>query len=250
VIETINLLERCAIFLDQMHQAQAGIPTRLWPDYEALWRETASYRPKEKIVTEDYDSHVREYLDTVSRAVFDVDEMWINEIASLIAESAAAGHLLLVAGNGGSHCTALHFATDLEKCICDALPIEKAYSTPRVHVLGENPGIWSAWSNDIGWTGALARQIETWGRPGSLLLLLSASGESSNLIHAASAAKKRGLRVMALIGQVGSSLERWADLALVVGTEDVQAAEDVHSVVCHALFREVLRRVKETCGVE
>lgn len=250
MIEELRLLRRVAVFLDGLRGGP--IVTRLYNEYEWLRAATAPYLPKETTMSPDYTSATREYLDAVSRAVYEVEEAKIEEIAAMICEGAEDARLLLVAGNGGSHCTALHLATDLEKCIVDALPPENRGPsvTPRVRVLGENPGIWSAWANDNYWETALAHQVVAWGSPNALLLLLSASGESKNLVRALEAAHGRKMQVIALVGRHGSTLEQMADVALVVGTDDVQVAEDVHSTCCHAIFREVLRRIKERCGVK
>lgn len=188
----------------------------------------------------------RDYLDACSRAIYDLDPERVALIADRLAHCAAAGHVILVAGNGGSHCTALHLATDLEKCLCAALPPARRTfpNVPRVRVLGENAGINTAWANDDQFVNALAWQVDAWSEAGGTLVLLSASGASPNLLRAADAAHARGLDVLALVGRAGSGLAAVADLALVVGTEDTQLAEDCHMVACHAIFRELLREIQ------
>lgn len=199
----------------------------------------------------DYQDQLREYLDNVSRFVYEVNDDEVNRIAELIGETTIGNRLILLAGNGGSLHTAMHLAVDLEKCVLD--PIKERNQAgpgvvPRCHVLGSNSGTWSAWCNDESQALALARQVQAWGSPGDVLLCLSASGASQNLLQAARTARQRGMVVAALIGRKGAPLEAMAHVVLTVGTEDVQIAEDVHSVVCHAVFREVRRRVLERLG--
>lgn len=204
----------------------------------------------ETIENSDYSSSTREYLEAVSRAVFDINERQVDEMAAVIEQAVANNRAILVGGNGGSFLTASHLAVDLEKCIQIALPMgERCYpNVPRVHVLGGNPGTWSAWVNDDVPIYSLAWQVAAWGEPNGVLLLLSASGESANLIRAARAGRANGMIVFALVGRADSSLAEESDRSVVIGTRDVQIAEDAHSVICHALFKEVLRRVKERFG--
>lgn len=201
-------------------------------------------------MTSNQGSETRSYLDAVSLAISGVDEARIEEIAVLLTETAREGRLILIGGNGGSFATALHLATDLEKCVSAAVPLSLRGSSavPRVKVLGENPCVWTAWANDVSWDTALAHQVTAWGRSGDVLLLLSASGASKNLVAAAAVAKAKGLTVVALVGKAVSELGLMADVPLVIGTDDVQQAEDCHMACCHAIFREVLRKVKDRVG--
>lgn len=198
----------------------------------------------------DHVCHLREYLDDVSRHVYEINETQVERIVSLLVETVTENRLILAAGNGGSFLTAAHLAVDLEKCISVAVPdrVRGPGVVPRVHVLGLNGGTLMAWSNDEVWALALARQVEVWGSPGDVLICLSASGASQNLLQAARLARQRGMTVAALVGKKESPLEAMAHVALVVGTDDVQVAEDVHSCVCHCLFREVRRRIVERTG--
>lgn len=198
------------------------------------------------------ETRLRDYLDEVSRYVFEVDEAKINTIAGLFFDAVSQGHVILAAGNGGSLATAMHWATDVEKCVQMALPFEKRHHphVPRVRVIGENTSILTAHANDDEWPNALAWQVGAWGEPGSVLLLLSASGASVNLLTAAAAARKQGLTVAALVGRKGSRLAEMAHVVLEVGTDDTQVAEDAQSVICHALFRELRRQLVERAQAE
>lgn len=200
----------------------------------------------------DYENETRSYLDDVSRAVYEVREDQVDRLAALLVTATFDGHLILAAGNGGSLATLVHLATDLEKCIAAAVQSRRVGPglVPRVHVLGANASVLTAWSNDESWISALRRQVEVWGSPGDVLLVLSASGASENLLHAAGAARQRGMQVVALIGRKSSPLADLAHVKLEVGTDDVQAAEDVHSVVSHATFRQVLRLIMDRVGAE
>ncbi len=198
----------------------------------------------------DYENEARSYLDDVSRAIYEVCEEQVDRLAALLVTATFDGRLILAAGNGGSLATLVHLATDLEKCVAAAVRSHHAGPglVPRVHVLGMNGSVLSAWSNDESWENALRRQVEVWGAPGDVLLVLSASGTSVNLLHAAAAARQRGMTVAALVGRKGSPLADLAHFRIEVGTEDVQVAEDVHSVVSHSTFREVRRLILERTG--
>ena len=185
-----------------------------------------------------------EYLLAVAAAVASVNPAAVDRLTTLLSRAMLEGRVLLVGGNGGSLATVMHFATDLEKCVQAELLFDQQHFpfVPRVHVLGGNTSVLTAWANDDSWNGALAAQVRAWGEPGGALFLLSASGRSPNLLAAAKAGRDAGLTVVALIGRAGSPLAALADEALEMGTEDIQTAEDVHHVLCHAIFRH-LRRI-------
>ncbi len=93
----------------------------------------------------------------------------------------------------------------------------------------------TAWSNDCGYDMVFARQVEAFGRPGDVLLGISTSGRSRNLVRAFETAAERGIRRIALVGGDGGELRALADVALVVPSADTQHIQEVHTVVMHVL---------------
>jgi len=197
--------------------------------------------------TADYENKTRAYLDNVSRLAYDLNEDRIEEIVSLLDEVTQKGNIIFICGNGGSFLTALHFATDLTKCISDYVPYREKGPTvsPRVRVLGENIGVLTAFSNDIDYAYALSSELENWSDVGDALICISASGESKNILKAAQVAGTRAIHIITLTGKPNNTLDKHADIYINVGTDDTQEAEDIHSIACHAIFRALLQRVKE-----
>jgi phosphoheptose isomerase len=163
------------------------------------------------------------------------------DAADAVCATFARDRTVLVAGNGGSAAEAQHLAAEfVGRFRSEGRPALAAIA------LGTDVSTLSAWSNDIAWNDALARQVEGLGRPGDLLIGLSTSGNSPNLVRAFEAAQARGLRTLALLGRDGGELRALADLAVVVPSTDTQHIQEVHTVVIHTLVELVERRLVDS----
>ncbi len=116
-----------------------------------------------------------------------------------------AGHKIMSCGNGGSMCDAMHFAEELSGRYRDDRDAIAAMSLSDASVM-------SCIGNDYGFDRVFARQIEALGNPGDVLLAISTSGQSANVLEAARAAKERGIHVLALTGKDGGALALLADV--------------------------------------
>ena len=140
-----------------------------------------------------------------------------------------AGNKILVCGNGGSAADAQHFVAELVG----------RYSNNRAALsavaLGTDAATVTALSNDFGFDQVFARQVEALARPGDLLIALSTSGNSPNIINAAIAAGARDCVVIALTGRTGGKLIQYADIGLRVSTDSVARIQEVHELCLHSL---------------
>jgi D-sedoheptulose 7-phosphate isomerase len=149
-----------------------------------------------------------------------------DELSRLLIATAKAGGNIFSCGNGGSHCDAMHFAEELtgryrkDRRPVGALALGDASHTTCV-------------SNDYGFEHVFSRQIEGLGRPGDLLLGLSTSGNSKNVILAFETARKRGLKTVALLGRDGGKLKALADLAIVVPGDSSDRIQELHIKIIH-----------------
>jgi phosphoheptose isomerase len=140
-----------------------------------------------------------------------------------------SGNKILVCGNGGSAADAQHFVAELVGRYNNVRPALSAIA------LGTDAATTSAVSNDFGFDQVFARQVEALGRQGDVVIALSTSGNSRNVINAAISARGRGCVVIALTGRTGGELLKHADVALRVPTDSVARVQEVHELCLHSL---------------
>lgn len=155
----------------------------------------------------------------------------IQPLASAVEAAWRADRTVFIAGNGGSAATASHFATDLSKTTVPQVP-----EAPRIRAvaLTDNVGLLTAWANDFSYELVFAEQLRNLARRHDLLVAISTSGESPNLLAAVAAAGECGVQTLALTPPA-SALARRAEIVVPIEAESVQVAEDLHHVVCHAV---------------
>ena len=184
----------------------------------------ASQPPSRTIWNELVDEHRRVVTDAQSALEADFEQ-----ICQLCESALAAGHKLLVCGNGGSAADAQHFVAEL---VC-RFEAERA-GLPAI-ALTTDPSITTAVSNDYGFERLFARQVEALGRPGDVLIAISTSGNSPNCLAAAESAQKRGMPIVALCGLSGGTLAPIADASICVPSTRTARIQEVHIIVLHAL---------------
>jgi D-sedoheptulose 7-phosphate isomerase len=161
----------------------------------------------------------------------------IADAATLLADAFAAGGRAYACGNGGSMCDAIHFAEELTGRFRDNRP---GYAALAI----SDPGHLSCVGNDYGYERVFARFVEAHGRAGDVLLAITTSGTSRNVIAAAQAAKGLGMKVIALTGHAGTPITDLADIALVTpGGRYADRVQELHIKVIHILIELVERRL-------
>ncbi|MET9686568.1 D-sedoheptulose-7-phosphate isomerase [Streptomyces coeruleorubidus] len=153
----------------------------------------------------------------------------IADWGSRLADVLAGGGRLLAAGNGGSAAQAQHLTAEL---VGRYRQERRAYSALALHA--ETSSV-TAIGNDYGFDHVYARQVSAHGRPGDILMLLSTSGRSANLIAAAVTARQAGLRVWALTGRGPNPLAEAAHEALCVDAGSTANVQEIHLVAVHLL---------------
>jgi D-sedoheptulose 7-phosphate isomerase len=140
---------------------------------------------------------------------------------------------ILVAGNGGSLCDAMHFAEELT-----GLYRNKRPALPAIAL--SDPGHMSCVGNDLGYDQVFSRAVEALGKKGDVLVLLTTSGNSSNLIKAAQAAKEKGLSVIAFLGKTGGKMKGMGDLEWIVsGFSYSDRIQEVQMAAIHMIIEMV-----------
>ncbi|MDH2924325.1 phosphoheptose isomerase [Nicoletella semolina] len=154
----------------------------------------------------------------------------IQQAAILIADSFKQGRKVLSCGNGGSHCDAMHFAEELTGRYRENRPAYPAIAISDVSHL-------SCVSNDFGYDYVFSRYIEGVGQKGDVLFGISTSGNSKNVLNAIEAAKKKGMRVIALTGKDGGQMAGLADVEIrVPHFRYADRIQEVHIKIIHILM--------------
>lgn len=151
----------------------------------------------------------------------------VRRAAELIAAAFKAGHKLLVCGNGGSAADSQHLAAEL---VCKYAKERKALPAIALTV---NTSVLSAIGNDYDFERVFARQIQALGAAGDVLVAISTSGTSKNILAAIAEAKARGMKVIALTGEGGAALKEEADVAIVVPSKETARIQEIHEITFH-----------------
>ena len=182
-----------------------------------------------------YQEIIKQELVTAQQALADfiADVENINAIeqaATLIAASLRDGGKVMSCGNGGSHCDAMHFAEELTGRYREDRP---GYAGIAI----SDPSHLSCVSNDYGYQYVFSRYLEAVGRPGDVMLGISTSGNSQNIITAIESAKAKGIKVVVLTGKDGGKMAGLADVEIRVpyfGYAD--RIQEIHIKVIHILI--------------
>lgn len=161
----------------------------------------------------------------------------IGKAADLIEQCLRSGNKLLVCGNGGSAADASHFATEL------VVRFAKDRRALPAICLTSDSGILTAAGNDYGFDEIFARQIAAFGVSGDVLICLTTSGKSTNLIRAFEEAKARKLKTIAFLGRDGGSTRGIADLDLLVKSDSTARVQEGHQLLLHVLCEVIESRL-------
>jgi len=165
----------------------------------------------------------------------------IVEAADVLAQCFAAEGKVLICGNGGSAAEAQHLAGEL----VGRFRLAGRAALPAIALTADTSVI-SAWANDVGYDEVFARQVEALGRPGDVLIAITTSGRSANVVRALERARGLGLRAIGLLGRDGGPAQALVDAAITVPSHDTQKIQEVHLVAIHLLCELVEARVART----
>jgi D-sedoheptulose 7-phosphate isomerase len=180
------------------------------------------------------------YLDEAARVITTIPLDPVQRAIDRVIQAYEAQRLLLVFGNGGSASTASHLACDLGKSTLNG-----SAPRPRVLCLNDNVPLMTALSNDVAYDAVFAEQVETWAQPGDLVIAISASGNSPNIVTAVGAARRRNASVIGLSGFGGGELGVLADVAVVVESSDYAWVESAHLVIEHLITYALRDHIRE-----
>jgi phosphoheptose isomerase len=179
----------------------------------------------------DISSNLNETINTSVRTLESLKnlEREVSQAVDLIEQCLRAGNKLLVCGNGGSAADASHFATEFVVRF-----VKDRRALPAI-CLASDSGILTAAGNDYGFDEVFARQVAAFGVAGDLLICLTTSGKSKNLIRALEEAKARKLKTIAFLGRDGGSTVGIANVDLLVTSDSTARVQEAHHLLLHVL---------------
>ncbi|HYW45884.1 MAG TPA: SIS domain-containing protein [Bryobacteraceae bacterium] len=170
------------------------------------------------------------YKDELLQAIASIDLEKVGQAIELLARARDEGRRIFVCGNGGSASTASHFATDLVK--------GASYGrTPRFRILALTDSLptITAYSNDVGYECVFVEQLKNFAEPGDVVIGISSSGNSPNVLRALEYGNSIGCRTIALSGRDGGRLGPLAQLNIQISHPHTGRIEDLHMVVLHMI---------------
>ena len=190
----------------------------------------------------NYQEEITNYIENEISVLRMLDTNAINDVLNLLEQALENEHMIYIMGNGGSAATASHMQNDFNKGISEYT--EKKF---RFLCLNDNVPTVMAIANDIGYEEIFRFQLRGKLRPGDIVIGISGSGNSQNVLNAAEYAKECGNTVVGITGYDGGKLRKIADYSLHVPVNSMQITEDVHMIFDHLMMSVFYR---ELCGIE
>lgn len=174
--------------------------------------------------------HVVTYLAQLQKTVANLPVDLIDRVIAILLESARQGNKVFILGNGGSASTASHFACDLAKNT-------QVPGAPHFRVIGltDNMALMTAWANDTAFDNIFAAQLSPLVEPGDVVIGISCSGNSVNVLKAMEVARQHGATTIGFTGHRGGQLKDRVDLCIQVPSPRIEQQEDAHLILEHCI---------------
>ncbi len=183
----------------------------------------------------------RDYSTYLQRAVLAVDENQITHLVSILYDAYLKDKTVFVIGNGGSAANASHFAQDLAKGTRVSIDFPKRI---RALSLTDNVAFMSALGNDDGYDQVFEQQLQTYANPGDVLIAISGSGNSPNILSAVKWANEHQLATVGVTGFDGGKLRKINQASVHVPLNDMCSAESIHSIIFHYVVLVLMEKMK------
>jgi D-sedoheptulose 7-phosphate isomerase len=181
----------------------------------------------------------KDYLERVCQTIRNLDPAEIEALSDLVEARYQSGRFVFIIGNGGSGANASHLCEDLAKCTLRDFECQRRL---KVLSLTDNTPWVTAVANDIHYDAIFLEQLKNLSSPGDLLVAISGSGNSPNILKAVEWANTNGLTTVGVTGFGGGKLKALAHHNLHVAIDDMGVAESVHLVVFHWVIDDLYRR--------
>lgn len=179
----------------------------------------------------DYRGEITAYIEHEINTIRSLDVEAINQALNVLLETFENGNTVFVFGNGGSSATASHFQNDFNKGVSEHT--EKKFN---LLCLNDNMATLMAVANDIGFEEVFRFQLQGHIKPGDVVMAISGSGNSKNVINAVEYAKEQGCKIIGLTGFGGGKLKELSDVSLHAPVNSMQITEDIHMIFDHLMM--------------
>jgi len=183
---------------------------------------------------------IAKYLQAVQATINNLDPEVIASFATHLENAYNSNQSIYVIGNGGSAANASHFAQDLAKGIFFEKPVAK---TMKAISLTDNIAHITAIANDTGYQNIFSAQLNTYATTGDVLVCISGSGNSENILEAVKAAKQKNMFVIGVTGFDGGQLNTMSDFVVHVPLHEMCTVESIHSIIFHLIVLELRERL-------
>ena len=179
----------------------------------------------------DYTKEIAIYFEREKRTMDLIDKSAFSQVINILESARKEGRQIFIMGNGGSAATASHFCGDFNKGI--SIYKEKRF---RMICLNDNIPIMMAYANDNGYQDIFVGPLQNFYQAGDVVIGISGSGNSANVVKAMEWAKEHGAVTIALTGYDGGKLKQIAEYGVHIPIDDMQITEDLHVVLDHCMY--------------
>lgn len=184
------------------------------------------------------------YLDRLNAEIERLDQTGVRQLADWLYEAWDRDQFVYIFGNGGSGTTATHFSEDLGKSTLHQHDLnDETKKRLKVMSLTDNQGWILALGNDVGYDQIFVQQLMNYGRAGDLVIAISGSGNSPNVLKAVDWANRHGLKTFGLTGYNGGKLKQMQQGGLHVALDDMGMVESLHLCIFHWALNDVFARI-------
>lgn len=179
----------------------------------------------------NYTSQIQAYLNEEIEVMQKIDIQAVSKVIHVLEETRKNGSTVYICGNGGSASTASHFASDFNKGV-------SGYYEKKYHIvcLSDNTASLTAVANDIGYSEVFRVPLQGRLKKGDVLIAVSGSGNSENVVRAVQLAKEQGILVIGMTGYSGGRVKQLADISLHIPVRNMQITEDIHLILNHLMM--------------
>lgn len=177
-----------------------------------------------------FKNFYKNYVNDLSTVLNEMDYSKFEEIMSILEEACAQSHQVFVLGNGGSAAAATHWVCDMGKGI-------NTSTSKRMRIMApsDNGGILTALGNDVSYDDVFKYQLQSFANKDDIVICLSVSGSSPNLLQGAEYAKEKGCKVISIIGDYSGTLSEYSDILITIPSKNYGVVEDIHLIVNHII---------------